>query len=402
VYLIRSTDQGASWEVVTDIGEETDVAPGGNVHGSWDPLMYVDDITDTVHFDPMFPPLVCTDLQSSTDDGDSWTQHPPACHPPPMDHQKFFTALPGPDAPPQAGAAHDTVLYQCYNALRSTNCAVSYDNGYSWPVVEPVAEDISGNCGGINGFGEGSTEGVAAVPIQSGCQQATIAVTTDSGLCWELKKVPEQTGVAPFDPEVDFDTENNMYIVWRDSNEHTYLAKSPDYGDSWQGPWDITPPGVESTIFNTLSVADDGKLGISFYGSPDTDAGPDEAPEDARWNLYQLISDNENEPPAFTSYQVNDDEDPVQVGRICTGGVNCGEKLNLLEFIDGSIGPDGTYYTIYTDGCVEECAENPTGQASTASQVAWARLDGVALLDGDAQEEATPNATMGSSLAPAR
>lgn len=395
--LIRSTDQGASWQVVNAIGEEVEGTPAGIAYRSWDPLMHVDPVTDTVYFDPMFPPLVCTEIQYSTDDGESWTQNPPACHPPPMDHQKFFTALPGPEAPPQAGAVHETVLYQCYNALAATNCAVSYDNGLTWPVAQPVADGYTGNCGGINGFGAGSPDGVAAVPLQSGCEKATIAVTMDSGLTWELRKVPDATGVESFDPEVTFDDAGNLYLVWRGSDQKSYLARSPDNGATWAGPWDITPPGVQSTIFNSLSVTPNGTLGISFLGTPDTDEGPNDAPDDARWNLYTLTSfDGTDEQPTFTSYQVTPDEDPVQVGRICTGGIGCESGRNLLEFIDTAIHPDGTLYTIYTEGCVDACAEEPSADESTSREVAWARLDGVDLRSPTPTTLSTPNATSGN------
>lgn len=399
--LIRSTDDGGTWTVVNEIGEEVEGTPGDIVYRSWDPLMHVDPVTDTVYFDPMFPPLVCTELQFSTDDGESWTQNPPACHPPPMDHQKFFTAEPGPDAPPAAGAAHETVLYQCYNALAATNCAVSYDNGKTWPIVQPVADRQTGDCGGINGFGAGAPDGVAAVPLQSGCEKATIAVTTDSGLTWELREVPNATGVEPFDPEVKYDDSGDLFLVWRGSDQHTYLARSSDHGQGWAGPWDITPPEVESTIFNSISVTGNGTIGVAFLGTEDTDKGPNDAPEDAIWNLHMVTSRTAGtEDPRFTSYQVTADEDPVQVGRICTGGVGCGEKRNLLEFIDTAIHPDGTFHAIYTEGCVEECAEEPEGSESTARQVAWAHLSGIDLhepvrldVDADASAEEPTNET---------
>jgi hypothetical protein len=216
--LVCSTDGGTSWEVVTAIGEEAEGTPADTAYRSWDPLMYVDEVTDVVYMDPMFPPLR-TELQFSTDDGDAWTQNPPACHPPPMDHQTFFTAVPGPQAPDQAGAVHETVLYQCYNALSSTKCAVSYDDGQTWPVAEPVADRETGDCGGVNGFGGGAPDGTAVVPLQSGCEEPTIAVTEDSGLAWELHAVPEPTGVASVDPEVAYDEEGPLYLVWRAGDE---------------------------------------------------------------------------------------------------------------------------------------------------------------------------------------
>ncbi len=396
--LIRSTDRGASWQVVNEIGEEVEGTPADTAYRSWDPWMHLDPVTDTIYFDPMFPPLACTELQVSTDDGDTWEQRPPACHPPPMDHQKLFTAKPGPDAAPQAGALHETVLYQCYNQLADTTCAVSYDNGLTWPVAQPVADQLTGPCGGINGPGAGSPSGVAVVPITSGCEEVTLAYTTDSGQSWQLMDTPDGPGLSSIDPEVMFDDEGNLYVIWRGDDHQQYLARTPDLGETWAGPWNINPPDVKTTMFHALSTGANGTVAMSFYGTDDTDEDPDEAPDGTRWNLYTVVTrDGLSDEPTFTSYQVTTDDDPVQIGRICTAGISCDGGRNLLEFIDTAIHPDGTFYTIYTDGCAGDCAmaANDTAQ-SDGREIAWARLDGVDMLSPPPTVEAAANATNAS------
>jgi len=160
------------------------------------------------------------------------------------------------------------------------------------------------------------------------------------------------------------------------------LIRSTDHGETWE---------VVNEIGEEVTVTDAGELGIGFLGTEDTDAGPDQAPEDARWHLYNVVSlDQGTGSPTFTSHQVTPDEDPVQVGRICTGGVGCGEKRNLLEFIDNDVHPDGTLYTIYTEGCVDDCAEDPDGEKSTAREIAWARLDGVTFTTDEASQGDEP------------
>ncbi len=386
-HLIRSQDEGASWESVYQIGLEQDEGlPTDSVYRSWDPWVHVDEITDTIYMDPMFPPLACTELSWSTDDGDSWMTNPAVCHPPPMDHQKLFTALPGPEASPQAGVLHATVLYQCYNQLLATECAVSYDGGLSWPVTQPVADQLQGPCGGINGPGAGSPDGVAVVPITSGCDELTIAYTLDSGLSWELMETPDGPGLSSIDPELMFDEEGNLYAIWRGDDQAMYLARTPDLGDTWAGPWKISPPGVQTTMFHALSTGAPGQVGMAFLGTKDTPDGPNGAPEGTLWHLYVVTtSDGLASAPTFTSYQVTPDDDPAQVGRICTGGIGCDGGRNLLEFIDTAIHPDGSLHVIYTDGCTEECQDGPDGVGqSSARDVAWAQLSGVNLLDAPA------------------
>lgn len=379
--MVRSTDGGASWEEVYTIG--VPVLGPNTVYRSWDPLMDVDPVNDIVYMDPMFPPLACTELSWSDDDGASWTTNPAVCHPPPMDHQKLFVGLPGPDAPPAAGAVTGTVLYQCYNQLVATECATSWDGGLTWPIVQPVVTQQEHDCGGINGFGEVGPDGVAAVPVASGCPVLHVAWTTDSGLTWTVTEGPPEPGANLFDPEVDFDANGTAYVVWRGSDETTYLARTSDMGATWDGAWRVSPPGVETTMFPTLSVGANGTAAMAFLGT-DVATDPNDAPDEAHWHLYIVTTDDATAAePVFTSYKVTPDDDPVQVGRICTGGIGCDGGRNLLEFIDSEIHPDGTFHVIYTDGCVEDCAADPSAETSTSRELGLAKLVGWTMVRED-------------------
>lgn len=370
---IRSLDGGGSWEVSYDL-----------TPWSFDPMMWYDEVTDLIYMDPMTVPLGCTTLAWSGDDGESWTTNPAVCHPPPMDHQKFFTGVPGPEAPPVAGVAHPTVLYQCYNQIVATQCGVSYDGGMTWPVTTKVAaEATDGGCGGTNGHGATSPKGVVAVPVSS-CDELGLGFSHDSGLSFDFTKVPGGLGVRSFDPDLVFDDEERLFALWRGDDHRTYLTTTPDYGGAWTEPVDVTPPLVQSTFFHTMNLGAGDRLAMAFLGTEDWDGNPNDAPEDTRWHLYILTTEERYaEDPVFTSYKVTPDDDPVHVGQICTGGISCTTGRELLEFIDSAVSPDGTFHVIYTDSCTGDCAEkeSPTESDKSGRQLVLARLDGFAMVE---------------------
>lgn len=384
--VLRSSDGGESWEKVYHYAPEDDgVVFENGLRQTWDPMLWVDPVTDRVFADPMDPPLACSHLAWSDDEGASWTERPAVCHPPPMDHQKLASGVPAEEAPDVAGEAYPTVLYQCYNQLVNTNCAVSYDGGVDWVVHTVASSEAEDECAGINGHPNVGPDGSVAVPITSSCDKPALALSHDSGLHWEYVELPVETGSRSIDAEVNFSADGTLYYTWRGDDFRTYMARSPDAGETWEGPWDVTPPQVNSTVFHATYAGPDGRLATAFIGSPNAEEGPDSAGPEALWYLYIVTSeDADSVDPTFTGHRVQPEDDPVQVGRICLGGVGCDGSRNLLDFIDGARTPDGTFHVAYADGCVDECAEmeDPTPEDSRADQVAVASLQGWSLLPG--------------------
>jgi hypothetical protein len=378
--VLRSQDEGESWEKVYHYAQEDDgVVLESGARQTFDPMLWVDPVTDRVFADPMYPPLACSSLAWSDDGGESWTERPGVCHPPPMDHQKLASGVPSEEAPPVAGEEYPTVLYQCYNQLANTNCAVSYDGGIDWVVHTVASSNAEGECAGINGHPNVGPDGTVAVPITSSCDKPALAVSQDSGTTWSYHEVPTDVGSRSLDAEVNFTEDGTLYYTWRGDDHRTYVARSPDAGETWEGPWDATPPQVNSTAFHATFVGPDGRLATAFVGSPNAMAGPDEAGDEARWYLYIVTSeDADTGSPTFTGHRVHSKDDPVQVGRICLGGVGCDGSRNMLDFIDGAVTPDGTFHVAYTEGCVEECARKADAKPSDSrsARIAVARLQG--------------------------
>ncbi|HUR67676.1 MAG TPA: sialidase family protein [Candidatus Thermoplasmatota archaeon] len=378
---MRSTDHGATWEIVFNLSEELpqyncpDGTPAIPVAGcprltrSSDPMLWVDPVTDRVFTDHMTG-LYCSNMIYSDDEGDSWTMKPMTCGLPVNDHQKVATGMGyGPGAPPAGmNPAYPNPVYYCYNKLLATQCAVSFDGGLTFPIDRTVASGALGDpCGGINGHPASGPDGTMFVPINEGCPTAVVGVSEDSGLTWSVKQAPFDVGAEEIDPEITVTPDGTAYMLWRGVDHLQYLARSTDKFDTWEGPWQVSPKGVTSTVFAGLTSVVDGKVGFAFLGTRDTDEAPSDAPNGTRWHLFTGVSlDAASPSPTFVVEQASPDADPVQIGCVWLGG-GANPCRNMLDFIDMAADSEGRFYVAYTEGCIS-AAQHPDG-ADAAGEI---------------------------------
>ncbi len=377
--VIRSLDRGENWSAV-----QTHQLMNS------DPMLWVDPWTDCIYNAPMFPILLGATLYVSCDDGDTWTPlHSQNMGRGVYDHQKLASALPGPDAPPGVGVLHPTSLIMCYNALYYTNCAVSFDGGITWPHDGPIWQGVltvgdtmvTGGCAGQQSHPTGAPDGTIVVAKAWGCSEPWVFVSTDNGITWEQRPGPQGVGSDTLDPEIAFSDDGTMYMLWQSKRgeSRAHLARSEDYGATWSGMWDVTPPGMNSTIFASLHAGSPGRVAMAFHAT-NVSGDPGSVPDDTLWYTYVVTSEDATaDDPTFVSYKATDD--PIQVGSICKGNRGCSNgNRNLLDFIDGAVGPDGTFYTIIADGCTGKCAEGDHSPANSRDRaVGIIRLDGWSL-----------------------
>lgn len=355
---MRSQDGGKSWQRVYDfnLADEAPVDP----FSTGDPMLWVDPITDRIFTNHMFPPLVCASNIISDDDGESWMHFPLACGlpVPPFDHQKIATA---PSALPAASPAYESVVYLCYNRLVSTQCSVSLDGGLHYEYETVAATTLE--CGGINGHMHGAPDGTLYVPLGLNCGTPTVSYTQDNGLTWTVNQFGHEFGMTEIDPEITVTPDGTAYYFARGDDGNGYLYRSSDHFATVQGPWVVNPPDIKGIQFAAMDSGDDGRLGIAYLGNREYAGDPSEAPDNTTWHLFQTFTyDADAATPTFETHQVTPPGDPVQLGCIWLRGGGGGEKncRNLLDFIDGVLGPDGRFYVAFTDGCTQElgCADN--------------------------------------------
>ncbi len=363
---VRSTDNGGNWSVVsTPVSAPT----------SFDPYLWVDQDTDRVFHANLY--VASTYLAISDDYGDSWVVLPAAGGP--GDHQKLTTGPPSPSNP-AAGVAYPNVVYYAVNLLSHTEISVSYDGGATWP-QQPAGVPFACGSGGINGQPHGAPSGTAFVPYYD-CGGLWTARSTDNGLSWSTSEIDGGLGAGIFDPDMASDRAGNVYAAWMAGsagNHSVVLAASTDDGVSWGDPVRIPEADLGTAFFPTVVAGDEGKLWVAYYATANTTKHPNDAAEDTEWYLYAaFVEDADTDQPNVVNFLL--DPHPVQIGRICTEGVNCNveggeasDTRNLLEFIDSAVDAEtGRLWIVYTDGCDVQCTTQAESDGRTSSV---ARLD---------------------------
>lgn len=372
-HVVRSLDHGRTWEDVTDpvLGGKKDV----------DPWIYVDPVTDRVFNSPLWG--VCSWLQWSDDDGDSWSANPlGGCGVPAHDHQKLAA---GPPTDGVRTEGYPNVVYYAYNSIRGEGSWLSrsLDGGttFDWgTVVHPQ----DGCHGGINGPVHASwTDGTVYLP-KPVCDGVNVGVSEDSGTTWRIAEVARDVGVNRYlaNPDVSTDTESNAYLLWPGDDALMYLAISRDRGQRWSEPIRVSPPGVTSTAFSVIEAGAPGRIAIAYLATDADNSGwktphaHDASPE-AVWHLMVTFSENAlDADPVFTTWRATPEDDPIQVGPIWLGG-GTEPSRNLRDFMGMTV-QGGRVYVSVADGC-DRCT---TAGESRGNEVTVAILEeGPSLLD---------------------
>jgi hypothetical protein len=315
-----------------------------------------------------------------------------------VDHQKVAS---GPAVGPTLPGASNRLVSLCYNHLSSTRCAMSRDGGLTFgqdvlvddlpsstplplPIPLPGVPQL-GDCGGLNGVQHHAADGTIYLPYGFTCKQARIAVSTDGGLTWTRREPGEAQ--LELDPEIATTPDGTANNLYRGDDQRMHLLRSRDRFANVEGPFIVSPPGLKGTVFAGLAAGSDGRIGVAYLGTRDTDAGPDDAGPSAEWHLYVGLSlDAGGDDPTFATQQVTPESDPVQRGSIALARAEEEGNRNLLDFLDASLGPDGRLWVSYTDGCISAACrirDQLDVQSSRSQTLAVAFVaEGPSLLEG--------------------
>ena len=389
VEVLRSTNEGRSWEVVSP-----KLPNGRNAQLlSFDPYLWVDDAEGADRIFTIDLTVACAYLSFSDDEGKSWTTNPLACGRPVNDHQTLFSG------PPAISPTLNfpNVVYYCWNDVASSACSKSLDGGIAWTPTgspafrgyDPMAEDPGvpqgptkrrpANCGGLHGHGHVGPDGTVYLP-KGHCGQPWLAISKDEGLTWDTVQVAKN-GVADHETSIATDPKGNLYYTYVGRDRLIYLVTSKDEGKTWSKPMMVAAPGVNESGIPSIDVGGVGKVAIAYMGTTNspgmpfpeikgTQTNPDcfvaqlpcpppDEYKNTTWNGYTTISSNVlDKNPIFYSGPVNDPKDPLKRGTCGPG--RCG--LQILDFIDVVIAPDGEVWTSWVDACVMVCAAKDGAQ----------------------------------------
>lgn len=342
--VAKSTDRGATWDLVLP-----DLAGQPTHRVSTDPYMFVDPQTDRIFADDLN--AVYTSMFSwSDDDGASW-QHSYSGGME-ADHQTIFTGKPV----TSQTIGYANIVYRCAinavalgGASTMSTCQRSIDGGRTWlPPGEPAfvtdTDALPSVCSGAHGHGTSDLNGTIYLP-KGHCGVPMLAISDDEGATWRRAVVADK-GIQGHEAGVGVDPAGNIFYTWVADDSLVYLSASRDGGATWSAPVMASAPGVTDAVFPELIVGGVGKIAFVYYG---TTNGAE------TYDAWLAISyDALAERPTFFSAQVNDPFADAFVVGSCCGGVQ--------DFIDVSIGPDGTAWGAFVDDCLGEgrdCEEDP-------------------------------------------
>lgn len=319
---------------------------------------------------------VTSELSFTDDDGNNWSPTQGSGQPAGVDHQ---TVGGGPYASPApAVSTYPHAIYYCSQDIVTAFCSRSDDGGLTFGPGIPIyvfahvngvdVPSAPGTCGGLHGHVRVSPDGTAYVPNRNcsdpnGVSRPGVAVSTDNGLTWVVRTVPDGTTGAGTDPSVVAGANNTIYLGYANGDGHAKIAVSHDRGLTWAKSQDAgTPFGIQNTEFPEVMAGDDDRAAFAFLGTPTPGvADTQSATFVGVWHLY--VSFTYDGGLTWTTVDATP-SDPVQRGCIWNGG-GSNPCRNLLDFNDITVDNFGRVLVGYADGCTGSCVTDPTQNAST-------------------------------------
>ena len=359
---------------------------------SLDPILFTDHMRapgDTTPNRTFVSQLTGQDsLSSYTDnDGDLWIPSQGGGIPSGVDHQTIGAGPYNPDASPAPPPhpLYPNAVYYCSQDLVTAFCARSDDGGLTFGAGVPI---YTTQCGGIHGHVKVAPDGTVYVPDKSCGGKASVVRSTDNGLTWAIKSVPD-SGTSGFlvDPSVGIGSGGTIYLGYQHADSHARISVSHNRGDSWSPSVDVGAAfGLVNTTFPEVVAGDDDRAAYAFLGT--TVAGnytdPASYPKSAAWHLY--VATTFDGGANWTTVDATP-TDPVQRGTICNLGTTACQDhqttygyndRNLLDFMDASVDKQGRVLVGYPDGCIGGCVNGNvnsyTALASIARQSGGRRL----------------------------
>lgn len=373
VFLQSSTETA---KVVFDAAGEATwsrVTSHTNLGLSFDPDAASDNSTGRLFVSQLI--LVGSLMAYTDDDGATWNTSEGSGIPAGADHQ---TVGAGP-YPPEGGAGPSTTyphaVYYCSQDIGTALCARSDTGGTTFGAGIPVY--TAATCNGLHGHVRVGPDGTVYLPNKSCNGQQGVAVSRDAGTTWNVHTVPGSRVGRSGDPSLATGKDGTAYLAFADGSGPVMASVSPDKGTTWSPPVDLgTALGVKNAMFPSAIAGDGDRAAVAFLGTKtEGDAQDPYFGQDSNHTMYTgaeyhlYVSTTYDRGKTWTTVDVTP-KDPVQRGRICTGGTGCtGGDRNLLDFIDIQVDREGRVLVGWADGCVLTCVDSNLVSTNTHSQL---------------------------------
>src|SRR5712691_6621670 len=223
----------------------------------------------------------CSVTSFTDDDANTWLPSQGCGAPAGIDHQ---TLGGGRYASPAPVHTYPHAIYYCSQSIVTAICARS-DNGgltfgpgipiYTFATVNGVDRPVApGTCGGLHGHVRVAPDGTVYVPNEdcfdeNNVDRPGVAVSTDNGLSWVVRTVPDATSINPgSDPSIAAGANNTIYFGYVNGDGHAKISVSQDRGLHWTKSKDAgTPFGVQNAEFAEVIAGDDDRAAFAFLGT---------------------------------------------------------------------------------------------------------------------------------------
>jgi hypothetical protein len=341
-------------------------AANGCAHGSTtslDPILYTDRVSGRTFESQLAGKTALTCY--SDDDGQTWNVTSGSGINSGVDHQTLGGGAFS--AGGVGGLTSDRAVYYCSQDIADASCATSRDGGVTYGPAVPMYSLL--DCGGLHGHVKVAPDGTVYVPNKGCGGNQGVAVSTDNGASWTLRKVPASTP-GDSDPSIGIGSDGTVYFGYQNSDGTARTAVSHDKGKTWVNDQNVGAQlGIKNVVFPAVVAGDANRASYAFIGTTTGGNYQDQANFHGVWHLYVATTYD-----GGVSWVTTDTTptDAVQKGSICTGGTTCGNDRNLLDFIDVTMDSQGRVLVGYADGCTGTCAsggaENYDALATIARQ----------------------------------
>ncbi|HEV2852068.1 MAG TPA: sialidase family protein [Thermoanaerobaculia bacterium] len=344
----------------------TDVSAPLTSITTFDPILFTDQETGRTFVSQLLPTKISL-MEYTDDNGATWHPSQGGGINSGVDHQSVGG---GPFVPGllQPLTSYPHIVYYCSQDVALAQCATSLDGGTTFGLAVPIYNLTQ--CAGLHGHVKVAPDGTAYVPNKSCGGEQGVAVSTDNGLNWTVKKVP---GSSPgsSDPSVGIATDGTVYFGFAGSDGHAYVsvAAAGSQGGSWSLPYDVGASlGIQNIAFPAVVAGDSERAAFAFLGTTEPgNATGDDPKFRAEWHLYVAHTYDGGQNWVTVDVTPND---PVQRSTICTAGTTCGTTRNLLDFMDATVDARGRVLVGYADGCVGACVSGGTNTFAAEARIA--------------------------------
>src|SRR5437588_585812 len=211
---------------------------------------------------------------------------------------------------------------------------------------------------------------VRATPIIPGVSSGPpyslwVAKSTDGGSTWTRNQVADLGDHNPVNlfPEMAIDKAGNLYYTWSQTQgpaqdvsgftgeQDVYYTYSTNQGTTWVPPIPLTQESNDSAVMPWIVAGDPGRIDLVYYKANsglNSNVGFDTNGNPMVWNAYFGQSMNAlNGGKDFKSVQISDH--PNHLGGICTAGLACSGDRDLLDFFTVDIDHLGAANVVWAD-----------------------------------------------------